>query len=85
MWKDPEARDSLRVQGAWSKRGGVAMMRRKEMEMTSLDSRKRPRSLMYPLPAHIAVFQDHLSHPHRSQSPQKEGFPSAFSSPPPFL
>lgn len=64
MWKDPEARDNLRVQGAWSKRGRVAMTRNKEMEITSLDSRKLPWSLMYPLPAHIAIFQDHLSHPH---------------------
>ena len=62
--KDLEARDNLRVQGACSKRGRVAMMRNKEMEITRLDSRKLPWSLMYALPARITIFQDHLSHPH---------------------
>ena len=36
MWKDLEARDNLRVQGACSKRGRVAMMRNKEMEKDTL-------------------------------------------------
>ena len=75
MWKDPEARDNLRVQGACSKRGGVAMMRNKEMEITSLDSRKLPWSLMFPLPAILLFFRT-ISAIHTDlRALRKEAFP----------